>query len=71
MVLLGDDLEVVEHLHSAGPAMAVDIADDQVGAALAPAPRLTEHGVGLADPGCGAEVDAQCAPSWHLLVRHQ
>ena len=44
------------------PAVGLDEADDDVGAALVPAPALVEHREGLADAGGGAEVDAQLAP---------
>ena len=40
---------------------------DHVGAALQPAVRLAEHGVGLADAGRGAEIDAQL-PALALVV---
>ena len=42
-----------------GAAVRLDVADDDVGAALVPPPALVEHREGLADAGRGAEVDAQ------------
>ena len=58
----GHDLEVAELRLRLGPAVGLDEADDDVGAALLAAPALVEHGEGLADAGRGAEVDAQQAP---------
>ena len=45
-----------------GPAVGLDVADDDVGAALLAPPALVEHGEGLADARRGAEVDAQRRP---------
>ena len=57
------DLEAVEELDRARPAVRLDEADDEVGAAAEPAVALLEHPVGLADAGRHAEVDAQPAAS--------
>ena len=57
----GIDLEVADLLGGARPAVGLDDADDDVGAALAAAAALVEHGERLADAGRGAEVDAQRA----------
>ena len=45
----GDDLEVADLLGGPGPAVRLDEADDDVGAAIVPAPALVEHREGLAD----------------------
>ena len=57
----GQDLQPVEQLHGVRPAVRLDEADDDVGAALGPAVRLLEHLVRLADPGRHAQVHAQPA----------
>ena len=57
----GHDLEVAELRGGLGPAVGLDEADDDVGAALVAAPALVEHGEGLAHARRGAEVDAQLA----------
>ena len=46
-----DDLEVAELLGGADPAVGLDEADDDVGAALVAAPPLVEHRERLADAG--------------------
>ena len=61
MTLARDDLEVADLLGGARPAVRLDEADDDVGAALVPAPALVEHRERLADAGRGAEVDAELA----------
>ena len=58
----GDDLQAVEQLGDARPAVRFDEADDDVGAPGEPAPALVEHRVGLADAGGRAEVDPQLTP---------
>ena len=45
------------------PAVGLDVADHDVGAALGPPPALVEHGEGLAHARRGAEVDPQRAPA--------
>ena len=55
----GDHLEVVDQLLGALPPVALDEPDDHVGAALLAAATLAQHGVGLADPGGGTQVDAE------------
>ena len=50
-----------ELLGGARPVVGLDVADDDVGAALGAAPALVEHGEGLADARRGAQVDAQAA----------
>ena len=62
----GDGLEVADLLGGAGPTVGLHEPDDDVGAALAAAAALVEHGEGLADAWGGAEVDAQCS-SGHAL----
>ena len=44
-----------------GPAVRLDEADHDVGAALVAAPTLVQHGPGLADAGDGPEVDPELA----------
>ena len=58
----GHDLEVGDLLRGVRPAVGLDEAHDDVGAALGPAASFVEHGERLADTGGGAEVDAQRAP---------
>src|SRR5207244_1305270 len=60
--------EVTELGGGAGPAMGLDKAHDDVGAALRPPPALAEHGERLADAGGGAEVDAQAASCHAWLI---
>ena len=52
-----DDLEVADLLRGVGPAVGLDEADDDVGAALVGAAALVEHREGLADAGRRTEVD--------------
>ena len=59
----GDDLEVPDLLGGARPSMGLHVPDDDVGAAVAAAPALVEHGEGLADTWGGAQVHAQRSPS--------
>ncbi len=53
------DLQPGELLLGAGTAVGLDVPDDDVGAAGDAAARLTEHRVGLADAGRGAQVDPE------------
>ena len=57
----GDDLQVVAQLLGERAAVGFHEADDDVGAPLFAPVALVEHGVGLADPGCGSQVDAEMA----------
>jgi hypothetical protein len=57
----GHDRQVGDLAGGLGPAMGLDEPDDHVGAPLAPAAALVEHGEGLAHTGRGAEVDPQGA----------
>jgi hypothetical protein len=57
----GDDLEVVTPLLRKWAPVAFDEADGDVGAPLFAPVTLVEHGVGLADPSRGSEVDAKVA----------
>ena len=75
----GDDLQPVEQRGGLRPAVRLDERDHHVGAALRAAVPLAEHGVRLADPGGGAEVDPQvpasrpgglAAVSPAVVVRH-
>ena len=50
------------------PAVGLDEGHDHVRAALLPPVALAEHGVGLADPGRRAEVDAQLAAARRGLL---
>ena len=52
-------LEAGDLLARVRPAVVLDEADDDVGAAFGAAVALAEHGEGLADPGGGPEVDPQ------------
>jgi hypothetical protein len=45
------------------PAMGLDEADDDIDAFVLEAPRVLQHGVGLADSGRGAEEHFQPARS--------
>jgi hypothetical protein len=57
----GDDLEPVDELLGQMPPMALDEPDDDVAAPPPPPLALAEHGVGLADPCGGTQVDAEMA----------
>jgi hypothetical protein len=54
----GQHLEVADHRLGVFAAVGFDECDNHVGAAFGAAVRFLEHGVGLADAGGGAEVDA-------------
>ena len=56
-----DDLEIPDLRGGVGPAVRLDVADDDIGAALVPSPALVEHRERLADAGRGTEVDAEPA----------
>ena len=60
------DLQALQLLSGAPPAVGLDQPDDDVGAAGAPPVRLAEHGEGLPDAGGGAQVDAQ-GPTGHAV----
>ena len=66
------DLQVAEHRLGVRAAVRLDIADDDVGAAVARRLALLEHPVRLADAGRGTEIDAQRAdrhaPSLPALI---
>ena len=54
-----------------GAAVGLDEADDHVGATIATAPALVEHGEGLADARGGTDVDAQLASGHDRLLRRR
>jgi len=58
-------LEALDHLGGMAAAVGLDEADHHVGAALAPAVRLAQHGVRLADPGRRTEVDPELPTTTH------
>jgi hypothetical protein len=64
----GEDLQPVELLEGAPPAVRLDQPDDDVGAARLPTVGLTEHGEGLPDAGGGAQVDAQRAAGHASMI---
>ena len=66
--LARDDLEIADLLGRAGPAVRLDEADDDVGAAVVAAPALVEHRERLADAGRRAEVETKFAPG-HVGLR--
>ena len=53
----GHDLQALDQGRGLQPPVGLHQADD-IGAPFGPAAPLTEHGEGLADSGCRAEVDA-------------
>lgn len=57
----GDDLEAADERLGLGAAVGLDDADRDVDAVLLPGAGRGQHGVGLADPGGGAEEDLQPA----------
>ena len=63
-----DDLETVDHLGGVPAAVGLDEPDHDVGPALGAAVALAEHGVGLADAGCCAEVDPESSAGAHGSV---
>ena len=67
----GDDLEAVDQLLGERATVALDEADDDVGAPPLPAVTFVEHGVGLAHPGGGPQVDAEMAGRLDDVSRHR
>ena len=73
----GQHLEALEQLGGAGPSVGLDEPDDDVGAPLEAAAGLVQRGVGLADAGRRAEVDAQFTArrgdriGGHLVILHR
>ena len=63
----GNDLEVADLLRGVRPAVGLDEADDDVGAAIVAPPALVEHGEGLADAGRRPQIDPQVTAS-HVPV---
>ena len=61
--LRGDVLQAVEQGGGQRAPVRLGERHHDVGAALGPAMALAEHGVGLADPGRGSEVDPQVPAS--------
>jgi hypothetical protein len=57
----GEDLQVPDLGVGVGPAVLLHPADHHVGAPLASAPPLAEHGVRLADTGGGPEIEPELA----------
>ena len=57
----GQHLEVIQSLPGRSAPVRLDHAHDHICAACPPPCTLVEHRVGLADPRCRAEVDAQLA----------
>ena len=64
----GDDREAVGLSRGEGPAVRLEDADDDVGAAVLASAALGEHGHGLPDAGGGAEVDAQSSAGHGPIV---
>ena len=58
----GEDLQIADLGVGLGPAVLLHPADHHVGAPFLPAPALVEHGVGLADPRRGAEIEPELCP---------
>ena len=65
--LARDDLKAVDQLLGERPPVALDEPDDDVSTPLLAAMTLGEHGVGLADAGSRAQVDAEGAYLFDLL----
>ena len=61
-----DHLQAVDHLRGVPAAVGLDEPHDHVGAALRATVALAEHGVGLAHPGCCAEVDPELSAVAHV-----
>ena len=59
--LARDDLHAVEQRPGVRAPVRLGEGDHHLGAAFGPAVTLTQHGEGLADPGGGAQVDAEKA----------
>ena len=64
-----DDLEVADLVGRLRASVGLDEADDDVLAVVAAAAALVEHGEGLPDAGCGAEVDAERAAGHEERLR--
>ncbi|MGB3231076.1 MAG: hypothetical protein WBB57_09520 [Mycobacterium sp.] len=70
-------LDAIDEFGGLASAVGFDDRRDHIGAAFAPAVRLAEHRVRLADAGCRAEVDAQFTPLGavvgraHLFIIHR
>jgi hypothetical protein len=60
----GQDLQPFQLLGGVGAAVGLHQPDHDIRSPGAPAVGLAEHGVGLPDAGCGAQVDAQ-GPTGH------
>src|SRR5690242_16698838 len=58
-----NDFDALDEFADLLAAVRLDHRCDDVGSALEPAMRLTEHGAGFADARCGAQVDTQFATS--------
>ena len=64
----GEHLQPRERVGRAGPPVGLDDADDHVGAPVAAAAPLAEHGDGLAHTGGSAQIDAQSSASHPAIV---
>ena len=58
-LLQWNHLQVFHLRRSVGAPVGLAESDDHVGSTSEPAVGFAEHGYGLADPWCGAEVDPQ------------
>ncbi len=67
-LLARDVFQAVQHHLGARAVVVFHERDHAVGAPLDTAVCLGEHGVGLADAGCGAEVDPELA-ACHVIPR--
>ena len=59
--LARDDLELTDLRRGEPPGVGLHEPDHDVGAAVVAAATFVQHREGLADAGCGAQVDAQLA----------
>ena len=66
--LAGNDFKVADLLGRAGPAVRLDKADDDVGAASVAPPALVEHRPGLADAGHRSEIETELAGRLDVLL---
>src|SRR5262249_26830593 len=66
----GHDLQLADLGRGLGPAVRLHVGHHHVGAPGGPAAALVEHGVRLADPRRGAEVDPQGTPTTGLSWAH-
>ena len=55
----GHDLQAVHHGSGLRAPVVLDQGDEHPGSAFEPPVTFAEHGVGLAHPGSGPEIDAQ------------